>query len=99
MEYKLKYFNARSLTFRQVNYNVFILQSKDGSIGFARGSKGFFAMGNLNNVQFEVGSLPDGEYCDVIHNCEQKIHVSGGRATFNKAQGNDPVAAICVGCQ
>ena len=81
------------------NCNVIIVQSKDGSIGFARGSKGFFAMGNLNNVQFDVGSLPDGEYCDVIHNCEQKIHVSGGRATFNKAQGNDPVAAICVGCQ
>ena len=56
-------------------------------------------MGNLNNVQFDVGSVPDGEYCDIIHNCQQKIRVSGGRATFNKAQGNDPVAAICVGCK
>jgi len=73
-------------------------QVKDGSLGFARGSKGFFAMGNLNNVEFEVGSVPDGEYCDIVHNCQQKIYVSGGRARFNKAQGNDPVAAICIGC-
>jgi alpha-amylase len=72
-------------------------QVKDGSLGFSRGQKGFFAMGNLNNVSFFTG-LPDGEYCDIIHNCQQKITVSGGWANFNKAQANDPVVAICVGC-
>jgi Tfp pilus assembly protein PilN len=48
-------------------------------------------------VSFFTG-LPDGEYCDIIHNCQQKITVSGGWANFNKAQANDPVVAICVGC-
>lgn len=73
-------------------------QVKDGSLGFSRGNKGFFAMGNLNNVQFYTG-LPDGDYCDIIHDCQQTITVSGGSATFNKAEANDPVVAICVGCK
>lgn len=72
-------------------------QVKDGSLGFSRGQKGFFAMGNLNNVNFFTG-LPDGDYCDIIHDCQQTITVSNGFANFNKAQDNDPVAAICVGC-
>jgi alpha-amylase len=72
-------------------------QVKDGSLGFSRGSKGFFAMGDLNNVQFYTG-LPDGEYCDIIQDCKQKIQVSGGSANFNKAEQNDAVVAICVGC-
>ena len=72
-------------------------QVKEGSLGFSRGSKGFFAMGDLNNVEFFTG-LPDGEYCDIIHDCQQKIYVIGGVARFNKAQSNDPVVAICVGC-
>merc|ERR1719422_1126902 len=72
-------------------------QNFGGSLGFSRGNKGFFAMGDLNNVEFYTG-LPDGDYCDIIHDCDQTIHVSGGKAFFNKAQANDPVAAICVGC-
>ena len=56
-------------------------------------------MGNLRNVEFEMGSLPDGDYCDIIHKCQQTIYVRGGRATFNKAQENDPIVAICVGCE
>ena len=54
-------------------------------------------MGDLNNVEFYTG-LPDGEYCDIIHDCKQTIRVQGGSARFNKAESNDPVAAICVGC-
>ena len=73
-------------------------QNFGGSLGFSRGNKGFFAMGDLNNVEFYTG-LPDGDYCDIIHDCAQTIHVSGGKAFFNKAEANDPVAAICVGCQ
>ena len=72
-------------------------QVKEGSLGFSRGNKGFFAMGDLNNVEFYTG-LPDGEYCDIIHDCKQTIRVQGGSARFNKAESNDPVAAICVGC-
>jgi len=72
-------------------------QNFGGSLGFSRGSKGFFAMGDLNNVEFYTG-LPDGDYCDIIHDCKQMIHVSGGKAVFNKAEANDPIAAICVGC-
>ena len=68
-------------------------------MGFARGSKGFFAMGNLSGVEFEVGSVPDGDYCDIVHKCQQTISVRGGRATFRKAQESDPVVAICVGCK
>lgn len=72
-------------------------QNFGGSLGFSRGNKGFFAMGDLNNVEFYTG-LPDGDYCDIIHDCKQMIHVSGGKAVFNKAEQNDPIAAICVGC-
>ena len=56
-------------------------------------------MGNLNGVEFEVGSVPDGDYCDIVHKCQQTISVRGGRATFRKAQESDPVVAICVGCK
>ena len=72
-------------------------QVKQGSLGFSRGNVGFFAMGDLNNVEFYTG-LPDGEYCDVIHDCQQKIQVTNGHAYFNKAQENDPIVAICSGC-
>jgi len=65
-------------------------------LGFARGNKGFVAMGNLNR-EFYTG-LPDGEYCDIIHDCSQKIQISGGRGYFSLAEENDPVVAICVGC-
>ena len=54
-------------------------------------------MGNLNNVNFYTG-LPDGDYCDIIHECQQKITISNGFGIFNKAKDNDPVVAICVGC-
>ncbi len=55
-------------------------------------------MGDLNNVQFYTG-LPDGDYCDIIHDCQQTITVSGGNAVIRKYQDNDPVVAICVGCK
>merc|ERR1712029_824875 len=45
-------------------------QVKEGSLGFSRGNKGFFAMGDLNNVEFYTG-LPDGDCCDIIHDCKQ----------------------------
>ena len=53
-----------------VNYVV----SEGGTLGMSRGNKGFFAMGDLNR-EFETG-LPDGEYCDIISECQQKITVS-----------------------
>ena len=71
-------------------------ENKGGSLGFARGTKGFFAMGDLNNEYFDTG-LPDGEYCDIIHDCQQKITITNGGGNFNKAQDNDPVVAIMVG--
>ncbi len=72
-------------------------QNFGNSLGFSRGNKGFFAMGDLNNVEFYTG-MPDGDYCDIIHECKQVIHVSGGKARFNRAEANDPIVAICVGC-
>jgi len=68
----------------------------DHYLGFSRGNKAFVAMGNLNR-EFYTG-LPDGEYCDIIHDCQQKIQISGGRGYFSPAQEDDPVVAICVGC-
>jgi len=65
-------------------------------LGFGRGSKAFVAMGDLNK-EFNTG-LPDGEYCDIIHDCETKVTISGGRGYFSPAHENDPVVAICVGC-
>ena len=44
------------------------------TLGMARGNKGFFAMGDLDR-EFDTG-LPDGEYCDIISECQQKITVS-----------------------
>ncbi len=89
--FSLKFANAVAGA-KQENWQV-----KDGSLGFSRGQKGFFAMGNLNNVNFFTG-LPDGEYCDIIHECQQKIRIENGYGTFKKAQDNDPIVAICVGC-
>ena len=73
-------------------------QVKDGGLSFSRGQAGFFAMGQLNNVEFHTG-LPDGNYCDLIHKCKQTTTVSGGKAGFNKAEPNYAVVAICVGCK
>ena len=42
-------------------------------LAFSRGNKGFFAMGNVNG-DFDTG-LPDGEYCDIIHDCQNKVRV------------------------
>lgn len=77
--------------------NVGNWQIKEDSLGFSRGTLGFFAMGDLNNVRFYTG-MPNGEYCDIIHDCQRKIKVYNGLAVFNKTQPNDPVVAICVGC-
>merc|ERR1712198_414060 len=57
-------------------------------LGFARGNKAFVAMGDLGR-EFYTG-LPDGEYCDIIQDCQQKIQISGGRGYFKAAQDNDP---------
>ena len=49
-------------------------------------------------IHLQTG-LPAGDYCDIIHDCEQTVTVNGdGTATVRKAQSNDPVVAICVGC-
>ena len=66
-------------------------------LGFGRGNKAIVAMGDLDK-DFQTG-LPDGEYCDIIHDCEQKIQISGGRGYFKAVNNDDPVVAICVGCQ
>ncbi len=72
-------------------------QNQGDALGFGRGNLGFIAMGNLNGKTFSV-PVPDGEYCDVVHECQQSITVSGGRATIRMYQDNDPVVAFCVGC-
>ena len=48
--------------------------AEQSTLALSRGSKGFFAMGNLDR-DFETG-LPDGEYCDIISECQQKIQVN-----------------------
>lgn len=50
------------------------------TLGLSRGTKGFFAMGDLSR-EFETG-LPDGEYCDIISECKQKILVRKDRFIF-----------------
>ena len=42
-------------------------------INIFRGNKGFVAMGDLNKEYYT--GLPDGEYCDIIQDCQQKIQV------------------------
>ena len=53
----------------------------------------------IHIISINKHCLYPGEYCDIIHDCEQKIQISGGRGYFKAAQENDPVVAICVGCQ
>ena len=72
-------------------------QVKAGSLGFSRGRKGFFAMGDFNNVTFFTG-LPDGDYCDVVESCRRKIVIRNGSGTFSKTESDNPLIAICVGC-
>merc|ERR1711922_54772 len=65
-------------------------------MGFSRGKKGFVAMGDLEK-EFYTG-LPDGEYCDIISDCQQKVQISGGKGYFKAANNDDPVVAICANC-
>eukprot|EP00095_Tigriopus_kingsejongensis_P004644 maker-scaffold29_size597861-snap-gene-1.15 protein:Tk04644 transcript:maker-scaffold29_size597861-snap-gene-1.15-mRNA-1 annotation:"alpha-amylase 1" len=66
-------------------------------VAFSRGAKGFYAMGNVGGREFVTG-LPDGEYCDIISDCVQKITISGGMGTFDLYDSEEPAVAICVGC-
>jgi len=75
-----------------VNYVV----TEDRTLGMSRGNKGFFAMGDLNR-EFDTG-LPDGDYCDIISECQQKITIAGGKGYFAVYDSNEPVVAICQGC-
>merc|ERR1719347_1119009 len=72
-------------------------QSGRDWLAFARGNKGFFAMGKVDST-FDTG-LPDGDYCDIVSECLQTITISGGRGHFKPADGQEaPAVAICVGC-
>ncbi len=42
-----------------------------------RGNKGFVALGDMNKEYYT--GLPDGEYCDLISECAQKVQVSKRR--------------------
>ncbi|XP_067663291.1 alpha-amylase-like [Haliotis asinina] len=68
-------------------------------VAFARGNKGFFVMAKQGNLDqtFQTG-LPAGEYCDIIHDCQQKITVDGsGNAHIHIDNNEEPIAAIIVG--
>jgi len=70
-------------------------QASGPSLGFARGNVGFVALGDMDK-EYNTG-LPDGEYCDIIRDCAQKIQISGGKGYFTSPD-DDPVVAICQGC-
>ena len=55
------YYKCNIDYFCKVNFDIF------------RGNKGFVAMGDLGKEYYT--GLPDGEYCDIIHDCQQKIQV------------------------
>ena len=59
---------------------------------------GFFAMGDLDNTGFET-TLPDGEYCDIIHDCKQTVTVENGYLHVTAYKPEDAMVALCVGCQ
>ena len=65
-------------------------------LGFARGNIAFVAMGNLER-EFFTG-LPDGEYCDIISDCQQKIKITDGKGFFSLLDQNEPIVAICSTC-
>lgn len=48
--------------------------AEQSTLAMSRGNVGFFAMGNLDR-DFETG-MPDGDYCDIISECQQKITVN-----------------------
>ena len=60
-------------------------------------NRGFFAMGKVDG-DFDTG-LPDGDYCDIVSECQQTITISGGRGHFKPVDGEEaPAVAICQGC-
>ena len=65
-----------------VNYVV----TEDRTLGMSRGNKGFFAMGDLNR-EFDTG-LPDGDYCDIISECQQKITVNCNNILLHQNASN-----------
>jgi len=72
-------------------------QSGRDWLAFARGNKGFFAMGKVDST-FDTG-LPDGDYCDIVSQCKQTITISGGRGHFKPLDGTEaPAVAVCIGC-
>merc|ERR1712243_264697 len=81
----------------QVGTGVDNWQSGGDWLAFGRGNKGFFAMGNVDST-FDTG-LPDGDYCDIVSQCKQRINISGGRGHFRPLdRGEAPAVAVCVGC-
>lgn len=52
-----------------VDYKV----TEGRTLAMSRGNVGFFAMGDLDR-DFDTG-MPDGDYCDIISECQQKITV------------------------
>ena len=49
--------------------------SSSSGLSFSRGSKGFFAMGGSTSGSFQT-SMPDGDYCDIISECQMTVTVS-----------------------
>ncbi|XP_041359720.1 alpha-amylase-like [Gigantopelta aegis] len=72
----------------------------DGNIvAFARGDKGFFVQSKNGNIdQTFITGLPAGQYCDLIHDCQQKITVDGsGRAHIRAISTDEPIVAFVTG--
>ncbi|XP_076446342.1 uncharacterized protein LOC143283850 [Babylonia areolata] len=66
-------------------------------VGFARGTKGFFAMGKQGFDQTFQTGLPAGQYCDLISNCQQKVSVdNSGQAHLTPFSQEVPVVAFVV---
>lgn len=71
-----------------------------GAVAFSRGNVGFFAMAKDGKIDQSLQTgLPAGKYCNLIDSCKTSLEVgSDGMAHVHLDNYEDPVLAVCVGC-
>ena len=74
--------------------------NKDDVVAFSRGHVAFFAMAKYGHIDQHLQTgLPAGSYCNLIDDCQTTVHVGeDGQARVQLDNYEDPILAICVGC-
>ncbi|XP_059155811.1 alpha-amylase-like isoform X2 [Physella acuta] len=67
----------------------------ENTVSFSRGSGGFFWMSSNNSLTSQIiySELPEGYYCDVITDCQQKYYVNSS-GILNLTFFGEPIVAL-----